>query len=199
MNQRKAGNLFKVAGVVCFVLGLAQIGSAQTSRQADDRETLQQLLGEVRLLRESMQILQRMNVDTYRSHLLVDRIRVIREDIRRLNTSINETRDTIARTRAAIPHSLDDQKLLENQIKLEVNDQKRAVLEMELKRSKDAVENYSSQADRLSQREQEMSSELRTEQTKLDDLEARLNSLERAMDTDRERLEPDKPAPARKP
>jgi peptidoglycan hydrolase CwlO-like protein len=70
---------------------------------------------------------------------------------------------------------------------------------MELKKSKDAVEMYSSQADRLSLREQEMLSQLRTEQTKLDDLEARLNSLERAMDNDRERLEPDKPAPVRKP
>jgi chromosome segregation ATPase len=199
MNKRKAANLIKVAGVVCFILGLTQIGSAQNSRQPEDRETLQQLLTEVRMLRESMQILQRMNVDTYRSHLLVDRIRVIREDVRRLTTSINETRDTIARTRAAIPHSLSDQKLLEDQIKLEVNDSKRAVIEMELKKSKDAVEMYSAQADRLSLREQEMSSELRTEQTKLDDLEARLNLLERAMDSDRERLEPDKPAPAKKP
>jgi chromosome segregation ATPase len=199
MNKRKGVNLIKAAGVVCFILGLAQIGSAQNSRQPEDREALQQLLVEVRMLRESMQILQRMSVDTYRSHLLVDRIRVIREDVRRLTTSINETRDTIARTRAAIPHSLSDQNLLEDQIKLEVNWSKRAVLEMELKKSKDAVEMYSSQADRLSLREQEMSSELRTEQTKLDDLEARLNSLERAMDTDRERLEPDKPAPVRKP
>jgi chromosome segregation ATPase len=87
------------------MLGLAQMGSAQNNRQPEDRETLQQLLSEVRMLRESMQIVQRMSVDTYRSQLLVDRIRVIREDIRRLTTSINETRDTIVRTRAAIPNS----------------------------------------------------------------------------------------------
>jgi chromosome segregation ATPase len=199
VNKRKVVSLIKVAGLVCFILGLSQIGSAQNNKPADERETLQQLLSEVRMLRESMQVVQRMSMDTYRSQLLADRIRVIRDDIHRLTTSINETRDTIARTRAAIPNSVDEQKLLEDQIKLEAGFSKRAALEMELKKSKDAVEMYASQVDRLVLREQEMSSELRTEQTKLDDLEARLNSLDRAMDADRERLEPDKPAPVRKP
>ena len=199
MNKRKAVNLIKLMGVVCFILGLTQLVSAQNNRQVEDRDTLQQLLNEVRLLRESMQTAQRMHTDTYRSQLLIDRIRVIREDIRRLTASINENRDALARIRITIPHNVDEQKLLEDQIKLEVNDSKRSALEMELKRSKEAVEMYSSQADRLNVREQEMLSELRTQQTKLDDLESRLNLLERAMDTDRERLESEKSAPAKKP
>jgi hypothetical protein len=199
MNKRKAVTFIKLLGAVSFIFGLTQIVSAQNNRQVEERDTLQQLLNEVRMLRESMQTVQRMNLDTYRSQLLIDRTRVIREDIRRLTSSISENRDAVARIRITIPHNVDEQKLLEDQIKLEVNDSKRAVLEMELKRSKNAVEMYNLQADRLSLHEQEMSSELRIQQTKLDDLESRLNLLERAMDADRERLDPEKSAPVKKP
>jgi chromosome segregation ATPase len=199
MDKRNASSLFKLIVVIFFTLGTAHLASGQTNKQPDDKETLRALLTEVTLLRQSLQTLQRMSLDTYRSQLLVDRIRVNREDVRRLAVSLNETRDMISKTQIQIPRTLDEQKLLEGQVPLEVDANKRATLEFELKRAREAGEMYKAQLERLRQREQEVSSDLRAEQTKLDELEGRLDLLERAIENDRQRLEAEKPAPDKKP
>jgi len=198
MRKRKTSSFFKVIAMIVFVLGATHVAAGQ-SKQPDDRETLQSLLTEVRMLRQALQTLQRMSVDTYRSQLMVDRIRVIRDDVRRLAVSLNETRDMISKTQIQIPRTLDEQKLLEGQVPLEFDSNKRATLEFELKRAREAGEMYKAQLERLRQREQEVSSDLRAEQTKLDELEGRLDLLERNIDNDREKLEPDKPEQVKKP
>jgi chromosome segregation ATPase len=199
MTKSKATYLLRVFGAVFFTVCLAQLAAGQNNKQPDDKEVLRALLTEVTLLRQALQTLQGLSLDTYRSQLMVDRIRVSQEDVRHLTTSLNETRDTLAKIQTTIPRNLDDQKMLEGQIQTEVEANKRAILELELKRSREAVESYKSQAERLREREQELSSALRTAQTKLDDLENRLNLLERAMDNDREKLERDKPAVVKTP
>ena len=199
MNERKASLLLRVIGAVFFILCLTQFAAAQNNKQPDDKETLQALLTEVTLLRQALQTLQRMSLDTYRSQLMVDRIRVNQEDVRHLTTSLNETRDVMAKIQTTIPRNIDEQKMLEGQIQAEVDANKRAILELELRRSKEAVESYKSQTERLKEREQELSSALRNAQTKLDDLENRLSLLERAIDNDREKLERDKPAAVKQP
>ena len=199
MTKSKAAYLLRVFVVGFFTVCLAQLAAAQNSKQPDDKDVLRALLTEVTLLRQTLQTVQGLSLDTYRSQLMVDRIRVSQEDVRHLTTSLSETRDTLAKIQITIPRNLDDQKMLEGQIQNEVDTNKRAILELELKRSKDAVESYKSQAERLREREQELSSALRNAQTKLDDLENRLNLLERAMDNDRERLERDKPAVVKTP
>jgi chromosome segregation ATPase len=65
------------------------------------------------------------------------------------------------------------------------------MMEFELKRSRENSEMYKAQLERLKQREQEVSAELRAGQAKLDELEGRLDLLERAIDHDREKLERD--------
>ena len=197
MSERKTRRHFKIVVMMFFTLCLSQLAVGQN--QSDDKETLKALLTEVTLLRHALQTLQRMSLDTYRSQLMVDRVRANRENIRRLSTSLNETRDTIAKIQISIPRNLEDQKLMENQIPLEVDGTKRAILELELRRSKEAVELYKSQTERLKQREQELTAELRTEQTKLDELEGRLDMLERAIESDRQKLEENKPTATKNP
>ncbi len=199
MSKRKTCYLVKLAAVMFVTLCTTQFAVGQNSRQPDDKETLQQLLTEVRILRQAMQILQRMSLDTYQTQVMVDRIRANREDVRRLTASLSETRDLITKNQAAIPEGADEQKLLEGQIQLEIDPNKRAQLEFELKRSKKGVELYKSQIDALKEREQELSTELRAERSKLDELESRLDLLERAIENDRQKLETDKPAPEKKP
>jgi chromosome segregation ATPase len=198
MSERKTGRLFKLVAVMFFTCCLSQIAVGQ-NQQSDDKETLKALLAEVTMLRQALQSLQRMSLDTYRSQLMVDRIRVNQEDVRHLTTALNETRDTLAKIQVTIPRLVDEQKRFESQIQLEVDAEKRAMLEFELKRSREAVESYKSQTERLREREQEFSSALKSAQTKLDDLESRLNLLERGIDSERERLQSDKSDAARKP
>jgi hypothetical protein len=119
MGQRKTGRPFKLIGVMFFAFGAAQLAVAQSNNLPDDKEMLQE--SEERMLRQAMQTLQRMSLDTYRSQAMVDQIRIEREDVRRLTTALNETRDMITKNTAAIHQDTDEQKLLESQIQSEVD------------------------------------------------------------------------------
>jgi|GEM_PF-1141907 len=199
MSHKRVTCWFRLIVVLLFSFGIAQSATAQSNQPPDDKETLQALLIEVRSLRVALQTLQRMNIDTYRSQILVDRVRVNREDVRRLTTSLNETRDLLAKTQATIPQFIDRQKMLETQVQLEIDQNKRAQLEFEAKRTKDGVEMYKAQVEPLKEREQQLSAELNSEKAKLAELENRLDSLERAMERDREKLESNNAEQARKP
>jgi chromosome segregation ATPase len=65
-------------------------------------------------------------------------------------------------------------------------------LEFELKRSKRGIDLYTSQIDSLKEREQQLSADLNTEKIRLNELEGRLDSLERAIENDRQKLESEK-------
>ena len=190
MSARRSRHVLASLAIVLFILCLSQFTFGQTNKQPDDKDTLQALLKEVSLLRQALQTLQRMSVDSYRSQLLVDRIRVNREDIRRMRDSLNDTRDSLVRTQRAIPNYADQTKLLESQLQMEVDPSKKVQMEYELKRTKDTIEQYKSQVDVLKEREQGLANELRVEQAKLDELENRLDQLERGIDADRQKLEP---------
>lgn len=199
MRKRHAHTLSLVMIILFAGLGLAQRVNGQNNKPAADKEAIQELLTEVRMLRQALQTLHRMNLDSYRSQLLVDRIRVNREDVRRLTTSLNETRDTLAKTQNTIPQFIDRQKLLESQVLLEVDQQRRANLEFEVRRTKEGVEMYKSQIEPLKEREQQLTGDLNAEKAKLQELESRLDLLERGIENDRQKLEQDKPAAAKAP
>jgi chromosome segregation ATPase len=199
MGKRHAHILFLALLTLMAGFGMVQGVRGQNNKPAEDKEAIQELLTEVRMLRQALQTLQRMSVDTYRSQLLVDRIRVNREDVRRLTASLNETRDTLRRTQQTIPTFTEQVKMEETQVQTEVDPAKRAPLEFELKRTREALENYKAQIDPLREREQQLSAELNKEKAQLDELEGRLDLLERGIDNDRQKLETDKPAVPKTP
>jgi len=114
------------AVTLLFFMGATQSVFAQAKADADEKETMQALLVEVRILRQALQTVQRLNIDTYRSQLLVDRIRLSREEIRRLTTSLNEARETLRRTQQTIPTFTEQVKMQETQVQLEVDQLKRS-------------------------------------------------------------------------
>lgn len=199
MRARNTGRLLRLITAILFTLCMSQLAAGQSQSQSDERETLKALLTEVTMLRQAFQTMQRMSLDTYRSQLMVDRIRASQEDVRHLTAALNETRDTLAKIQTTIPRYVDEQKLMEGQIQLEVDPGKRTAMELELKRSKEAVDSYKSQTERLREREQEYAAALKNAQIKLDDLESRLNLLERGIDSEWEKLERDKPAAVKQP
>jgi len=87
---------------------------------------------------------------------------------------------------------------LENQVLLEADQQRRANLEFEVRRTKEGIEMYKSQIEPLKEREQQLAADLNTEKSKLQELESRLDLLERGIENDRQKLE-DKPAAAKNP
>jgi chromosome segregation ATPase len=76
---------------------------------------------------------------------------------------------------------------------------RRANVEFELRRTKEGIEMYKSQLEPLKEREQQITADLNTEKSKLQELESRLDLLERGIENDRQKLESDKPAAAKNP
>ena len=198
MRKRHTRSLFLLGIILLAGSSVVQGVKGQNNKPPEEKEAIQELLSEVRMLRQALQTLHRMNLDSYRSQLLVDRIRVNREDVRRLTSSLNETRDTLAKTQNTIPQFVDRLKLLENQVLLEADQQRRANLEFEVRRTKEGIEMYKSQIEPLKEREQQLAADLNTEKSKLQELESRLDLLERGIENDRQKLE-DKPAAAKNP
>jgi chromosome segregation ATPase len=199
MTERKRKSLLRFLVMVLFIPCLGPSVAGQSNKQPDDKETLQGLLTEVRMLRQALQTVQRMSLDSYRSQLMFERIRAYREDVRGLTEMLNKTRDEMGGFQRSVPSTIDQQKLLEGQIQLEVDQGKRAQLEFELRRAKDNVETFKSQVESLKEREQQLLAELNSEKAKLDELERRLDVLERFIESDRQKLETDKPVLEKKP
>ena len=199
MSQKKATYLFRPIVVLLFSLCIIQSAAAQSNKPTDERETLQALLSEVTMLRQAMQTLQRMTLDTYRSQLVVERVRLQKEEVRRLAGALDQTRDDIVKIARTIPNTIDQQKLLETLITQETDPTKRAQLEFESKRAKDGVEMYKAQLERQREREQELASQLQVARAKLEELEGHLDAIERAIEADREKLPAEKTPPAAKP
>lgn len=193
MSERRPGLFFRMIVVVLFTLCLAQIASAQTARPPDDKEALQALLIEVRSLRQALQTLQRMSIDTYRTQLLVDRIRLSQEEVRRLTASLDETRERLSKTQSSVPHFLERHRLLETRAQAEVDQNKRAEFEFEARSTKEAAERYKAQIEPLKERETQLSAEINRAKARVEELENRLEFLERAIENDRQRLETDRP------
>jgi len=191
MKVRKSAYILRGLGCVVFGFCVGSIALAQDARPSDNKDTMQQLLVEVRMLRQALEAVQRINIDTYRSQLLVDRVRASREEVRRLSASLNDARELLRRTQQTIPSFTEQVKLQETQVQLEVDQSKRAQLEFELKRSKEALENYKSQIEPLKEREQQLQADLNKEKAQLDELESRLDVLERSIDNDRQKLDKD--------
>ena len=81
--------------------------------------------------------------------------------------------------------------MLESQSAQEIETSKRTQLEFEIKDRKPEVERYKMLAERKREREQQLSAQLRAEQSKLTELEGRLDALEREIEgeVDRQRTE----------
>ena len=199
MKVRKSACILRAVGCLVFGVCVSSLVVAQDAKPSDSKDTVQQLLAEVRMLRQALEAVQRINVDTYRSQLLVDRVRASREEVRRLNVSLNDAREMLRRTQQTIPTLTEQVKMQETQVQLEVDQSKRAQWEFDLKRSKEALENYNSQIEPLKEREQQLQVDLNKEKAQLEELEGRLDSLERAIENDRQKLENDKPASAKAP
>jgi DNA repair ATPase RecN len=193
MKPGRSAHIFRAAAAIVFGLCFAPLAVAQDAKAADNKDTMQQLLTEVRMLRQAFEAVQRISVDTYRSQLLVDRIRAGREEVRRLTASLNDTRETLRRTLVTIPNFTDDVKMQETQLQGEFDPSKRAQREFELKKTKEMLENYKAEIEPLKEREQQIQAESNKEKAQLDELEGRLDLLERAIENDRGKLDKDAP------
>jgi hypothetical protein len=184
MNRIKSSvpSLLVTLSIFCSLSGDPAL--AQNTKQPDDNRTLQSLLNEVRLLRRT---LQRTGLNAYRSQIILERMRAHNEQVVRLTRMLEDVRENIDKIEATIPRFIEQGKLMETHIEQETDPNKRAMLEFEHKEKKQAVERYKQGLERQREREQQLASQLRTEQAKLGELESRLDLLEREIESEIER------------
>ena len=185
----------------CVVLFLsASFGlhsvAAQT-KPTDDKETIQMLLNEVRLLRRT---LQRTGLNAYRGQIVLERIKAQNDQVLRLTRALAETRNEIEGIEGTIPRMTDQAKLMETMAEKELDANKRAQFEFESKERKADVERYKQRLERQRDAETQLSAQLAAEQNKLTELEGRLDALERGIDNEIQRQKTeDSPATDKKP
>src|SRR6476646_7950339 len=167
--MKMRSRLFAI-GLAAF-LSFVSVGGvrAQGTGKAEMDDTTRQLLEEVRALRQALQTIQRMSMDTYRSQLLVERLRADRDDVRRLTSSLNDAHETLTRTQSTIPQFQEQQKMLESRLQLEVDQSRCAEFEFEIRRTKDAIENYKGQIEPLKEREQQLTTDLNNAKGRLEE------------------------------
>lgn len=177
--------------VLLFVCSISAQSQTSTPAAAED-PTIQSLLKEVRLLRQTLQI---TGLNAYRSQIILERIKINNEQVVRLTRALEETREQVEKTELTIPRMGEQQKLFESMLEAEVNPGRRAQMEFELKDRKRSMERYKIDLERLKEREQQQATQLREEQSRLGELENRLLRLEEQIEIEIQRLrtEPAKP------
>lgn len=183
MDSLKTVRLFVVLSFSLSLLTLESLVQAQTPSPAEDQRVIKALLDEVRLLRQAF---QRLNLNAYRSQILVERIRAQNDKVARLTRAVEEARDELADTLVSMNQLNERVKATESIIEPEPNAKQRAQMEAELKYMLDV---HKQREQRAREREQRLAEQLRLEQGKLDDFESRLDALEREIITEVQRQE----------
>ena len=188
MNDRRASFLCCCAALALMCVFSVQSTHAQTTTPPDDSQTIQALLNEVRLLRKTLQL---TGLNAYRSQIITENLRAHNDQVVRLTRMLEDARDEIENIEGTIPRMIEQGKLIENLITQEADATKRAQLEFESKERKRDVDRYKTLAERKREREQQISAQLRAEQSKLTELEGRLDAQERETENevDRQRTE----------
>ncbi|HSF22738.1 MAG TPA: hypothetical protein VLE20_00825 [Blastocatellia bacterium] len=183
MENMKIARLFMVFLFSLSLLTLDSPVQAQAPKSADDQRLIKALLDEVRLLRQAF---QRLNLNAYRSQILVERIRAQNDKVARLTRSVEDARDEMAETLISANQLNERVKSTESMIENESNAKQREQMEAELKYMLDV---HKQREQRLREREQRLSEQLRVEQVKLDEFESRLDALEREITIEIQRQE----------
>jgi predicted nucleic acid-binding Zn-ribbon protein len=152
---------------------------APAARAADDA-----LLREVRLIRET---LQRAQGSAQREQMIVERIRTHDERVERLDRQLTELRDEIGGIEVHVRQTNERDASLELQVERAGDPAQRRALEAEKKEMRFTQEAQRQRLDRLRERESAIAAALQREERTLRNLEARLEALDRELETEARR------------
>ena len=146
---------------------------------ADDAQLLQALLREVTQLRLE---LRQAIANTYRAQVALERMRQQQDRINRLTTLLEAIRDQANTLRSSQSQIADHLKAIETQLGQEADPINRANLERQAKDFRDLLQRQSQMEQQQREREAQMTMQLQAEQAKLNELNDRLDLLDREMD-----------------
>jgi chromosome segregation ATPase len=193
--SRRTG-LFIISLLVLAVLGLSLLTAAKTfsssAQPVQSDPTLQALLGEVHQLRL---VLQRANLNTYHAQITIERMKLQQQRVDQLTVQLGEIRKQLAQTRnnlSWVPTAVKNEEVKLNQ---ETDAAKRAEMERSIQRFKAELEGWTQKEQQEQAHEAQLQAQLQSEQAKLSELNERLDTLQRELET---QMSADKPAPSGK-
>lgn len=171
--------LFVVICLAASSTALAQSGNSANAVQADDKQLTQALLDEVKLLRQA---LQRMSLSSFRAQVLTERLRVQQDQVSQLSREVEGLRAMLADGRSGQPWLAERAKEIESQLGRETDPARRQQLEQQSKQLQLEAERQSQRVAQQREREMQLTAKLQTEQAKLNELNERLDTLERELE-----------------
>ena len=183
MNRSILARLF---GIALLVLACTSELGAQTSTSPTSKQEVasNELVNEVRQLRIA---LQQLSVNAYRGQVMVERLRLQQEQVNRLSQELNAARNHLADLRS-------EQITIKAKFE-EAEKQREAGVagESQTSRYKEILESLKRTEERLVEQDGQISSQLEEERSSLNDLNKRLDALEREMVIKGQVLETQKP------
>jgi chromosome segregation ATPase len=164
---------------VCSIPLAAQTLPSAEPLSPQETSALNSLLIEVRTLRI---VLQNANTGAKRIQLAAERIRLQQERVDKVNRELEETRNQLAENKANQMRLDEMLKELERQIRQEGFPARRSELEKQYRVAKIEAEPLTVREGRLKDRESQLLAQLQYEQAKLNELNGRLDELEREFD-----------------
>jgi len=161
---------------VIFVLWMFSAAQAQT--QAPATPTIEALLKEVHQLRLA---LERLAQIAPRIQIAVERLKVQQEKVARTAQQLEELRRDLDRRRSDQPKIQQRLQAIESQASQAVDPGRRRELDEGLKMFKVEAEEHEKSLQQMQAREGELSGQLQTEQSRLTELNDRLDQMERAL------------------
>ena len=177
--------LGRLVSISFLGLLVVSIVPAQTQKAAEENQTMRTLLSEVRQLRKTMQT---TGLNAYRGQLILERMRLANEQVEKMAQKLETARDDVEKIERTIPSFEEKAKVMETVLQQETDIANRAKLEFEIKQHKQQTERYKVLLTRAREREQQLSTDLRASQSRLSELENRLDLLEREIENEIERL-----------
>jgi len=175
------GSIVALAGLGFAAFGTSRAISHPVTQvsQPDSGQIMQALLGEVRQLRQAI---QRSNLNTYHAQVTLERLRLQQQRVDRLTEKLGEARKELAamrRNMAELPEAI---KKLEAQLARESDANRRRELEKNQELFKSMIESGPEDVAKLQETESELSGQLQIEQVKLNELNDRLDTLQKELE-----------------
>lgn len=181
-----------VIAITIFGPAFAQGERAQDPVNNTEQQLLREILTEVRQLRVSV---QRANLTSYRSQMMIERVRSQQQNITQLTRQLDDLRTEITNLKINLPQMQERVKGFEAELENEREPARRNQLDVELKAFKQMVEVQASRQQQLQDREAQLIGQLQTEQGTLNGLMDRLQEIERDMELQVTNV---KPSPTKK-
>ena len=171
--------LFIVLGGMSFSHPTAKTPSGNQSPQNDNGQPMQALLNEVRLLRLAI---QRSNLNTYHAQVTLERLRMQQQVVDRLSGKLEDARARSTEFKMHHPRLLEEIKRTEDYLDKEADPVKRRDLEGRQQSLKSEAERFAQMETQARDQETQLAIQLQMEQAKLNEINERLDTLQKELE-----------------